>query len=285
MKPAAHIQDRLRRIGTIPSDQIRLADTALFLATAIDKNKRVAPYIRHLKKLCFDVAGYIGPAPMPGNDNHGPDLGTRAEALRQVLAKRYGYGVAPAAADPLEASSFMRLIDSRFGADSALAILYLHVARSLDWPAVAIDFPHHVLVRLETPGERAIYDPANGFKACAPQDLRRLIKKALGKQAELTPAHYAVMDSRALLLCLQMEVKTALLEQERFFDAIDVIDTALLFAPLEAVLWREAGHLHARLDNVPAAIDALETFQRLNNGDEHRYRTSVLLQELRGRLQ
>ena len=146
-------------------------------------------------------------------------------------------------------------------------------------------FPAVFLVRLETSGERAIFDPGTGFQACAPQDLRRLVKQTQGEQAELTPALYAVLDSRALLLSLEGRIKKYLLDQDQFFDAVDIIDTTLLLAPLEADLWREAGYLHARLDNVAAAINALEEFQRLNDGDEHRYRTSVLLQELRGRLQ
>ncbi len=289
MKASAHIQDRLRRIGQLPSEQIRLADTALFLATEIEKDKRITPYIRHLKKLCFDVASYVGTENISGNDNQGSDLNLRAEALRQVLAKRYGYNPAPKTTDVLEQANLMHLIDSRYGSDSALAILYIHVAQSLDWSVSAIDFPGRVLVRLETTGKvtggRAIFDPCNAFRPCTPQGLRRLLKDALGEQAELTPAHYAVMDSRALLLCLQDEIKTSLLDQERFFDAADIIDTMLIFAPYETDLWREAGHLHARLDNVAAAVEALENFMQLNKSDENRYHSSMLLQELRGRLQ
>jgi len=290
MKPPAHIQDRLRRVGTLPSEQIRLADTALFLATEIEKNKPVTPYIRHLKKLCLDVTSYIGDEKTSGYDKKEvPTLTLRAEALRQVLAKRYGYSPAPKTTDALEQANLMRLIDSRHGSDCALAILYVHVAQSLDWSACAIDFPGRILVRLETPnkipGERAIFDPGNTFRPCTPQDLRRLLKDALGEQAELTPAHYAAMDSRALLLSLRDEIKSDLLEQDRLFDAADIIDTTLLFAPHEADLWREAGHLHARLDNIAAAVAALEKFMALSEGDERRYRSSLLLQELRGRLQ
>jgi regulator of sirC expression with transglutaminase-like and TPR domain len=289
LKPPSHIQDRLRRIGKLPSEKIRLADTALFLAKAIDRDKRVTPYMRHLKKLCFDVVSYIGPIQVSGNDNTGPALDLRAEALRQVLAKRFGYGLAPDSMGALEASNFMHAIDTRSGSDSALAILYIHVARSLGWPVCAINFPGRILVRLETApdkfGERAIFDPNAGFKACAPQDLRQLLKETQGEQAELSPAHYDVLDNRALLLRLEGDIKSYLLEQDRFFDAADIIDITLMLAPLETDLWHEAGHLHARLDQVTEAIDALEALQRLNAGDEKQYRTSLLLQELRGRLQ
>jgi len=42
--------------------------------------------------------------------------------------------------------------------------------------------------------------------------------------------------------------------------------------------------LHAHLDNVKEAVAALEEYMRRTVGDAARYRTSVLLQELRGRL-
>lgn len=285
MKLPPHIQDKLRRIGKLPSDQIRLADTALFLATAFAQDKPVTPYTRHLKKLCLDVVNYIGPEQDSENNTTEPALDFRAEALRQVIAKRFGYGLAPSSIDALETSNFMHVIDTRSGSDSALAILYIHVARSLGWQADAIDFPGRILIRLETASERAIFDPGAEFKACAPQDLRQLLKNTQGDQAELTPVHYNILDNRALLLCLEDDIKSYLLEHDRLFDAADIIDITLMVAPFESDLWHEAGHLHARLDHVTEAIDALEFFQRLNDGDEKRYRTSLLLQELRGRLQ
>ena len=87
-----------------------------------------------------------------------------------------------------------------------------------------------------------------------------------------------------MLLSLQNDLKSGLLDEERFFDALDVIEAALMIAPDDAMLWREAGLLNARLDQIEAAVVALENFLRLDQGDEHRYRTSTLLQELRARL-
>ncbi|MEQ8194025.1 MAG: tetratricopeptide repeat protein [Rhodospirillales bacterium] len=279
MKPLPHIQARLRRIGTLDAAQIRLGETALFLANAINKLARIMPYVRHLKRLTLDVTNYLG------SDIDTDDITLRAEALRQVLAKRYGYGPAPDGADQLEAANLMRLIDTRMGSGAALTVLYVHVAQSLGWDAGAVDFPGRSLVRLETGGVRGIFDPSDGFRFRAPQDLRRLLKEIVGTQAELVPAHYAALDNRALLVRFQDRVKLYLLETERYFEAADIIETTLLIAPREAALWRELGHLHARLDNIGAAVNALETFMSLSEGSERRYRTSLVLQELRARLQ
>jgi regulator of sirC expression with transglutaminase-like and TPR domain len=63
-----------------------------------------------------------------------------------------------------------------------------------------------------------------------------------------------------------------------------VIDLTLRIAPEEPTLWRECGLLNARLDRIQAAVDALEEYLRLGAGEQARYNTTILLQELRTRL-
>ncbi|MBL6932945.1 MAG: tetratricopeptide repeat protein, partial [Rhodospirillales bacterium] len=67
-------------------------------------------------------------------------------------------------------------------------------------------------------------------------------------------------------------------------EALDVVETLLLLAPGEPALWREAGILNARLDRVREAVTALEEYLKNADADASRYRTSILLQELRTRL-
>ena len=115
-------------------------------------------------------------------------------------------------------------------------------------------------------------------------DMRDMFKAVAGNHVELTPGHYRDMGNRGILLRLQGNIKTRLLRGERWDDAVEVIETMLLFAPGEAELWREAGLLHTRLDHVGEAVRALEEYLRLTGGGDARYNTSVLLQELRARL-
>ena len=101
----------------------------------------------------------------------------------------------------------------------------------------------------------------------------------IGKQAD-----HPMAAIFAILLGLQGNIKTRLLRGERWDDAVEMIETMLLFAPGEIELWREAGLLHNRLDHVAEAVRALEEYLRRTAGGDARYNTSVLLQELRDRL-
>ena len=58
----------------------------------------------------------------------------------------------------------------------------------------------------------------------------------------------------------------------------------VLFAPHQADLWHEVGLLHARLDHIKDAVRALEEYLRQTGGEDVGYNASVLLQELRAKL-
>jgi regulator of sirC expression with transglutaminase-like and TPR domain len=178
----------------------------------------------------------------------------------------------------------MRVIDNRRGLPVVLGILYIHVARRLGWTMTGLDFPSRFLVRLEHDGRRLILDPADGGAALDPTALRALLKTVAGNDAELTPDHYRPAGNRAILYRMQNNIKVRLLKDTKLEEALKVIEAMALFAPAMPDLWREAGVINARLDNLRAAVAALEEYLRRSGGDPDRQKASALLQELRGRL-
>ncbi len=278
VKPPPDIRARLVRVGALAEGRIDPAETALVLASVERPGVSMEPYRRHLERLAVEAAAFADSADGPGG------LGLRVETLARVIARRYGYGGAEDAYDDPDSTNLMRVIDRRRGLPVALGIIYIHVARALGWPICGIDFPARFLVRLEDDGNRVILDPFDGGRLLSAKDMRDLYKAVAGNHAELTPAHYRALENRDVLVRLQNNIKVRLLRAENLEEAVETVETMLLFAPGRAALWREAGLLHARLDNVPAAVAALEEYLRHSTGDPARYRTSVFLQELRGRL-
>lgn len=279
MKPSPNVCARLTRIGALADDQVKLGETAILLASIERPGVAVAPYLRHLERLGGEVAAYAG-----AGDGGEAGLELRLEAIRQVIVRRYGYAVAGDAYENPDAGNLMRVIDSRRGLPVALGILYLHVVRGLGWTADGLAFPPRFLVRLEKDQRRIILDPHDGARELNVRDLREMFKATVGNHAELTPDHYQAMTNREILIRLANHAKARLHRAERLEEAVDALETTLLFAPRAARLWRELGLLNARLDNLQGAVAALEQYLRLNPGAGARYRTSVLLQELRGRL-
>ena len=117
-----------------------------------------------------------------------------------------------------------------------------------------------------------------------PFDLRDIYKAVSGPQVEIQPRHTGAMSNRAIILRSRRNAKVLHLRSENLEGALEVVETLLMLAPAEPALWREAGILNARLDRVAEAVAALEQYLETAGIDASRYRTSILLQELRGRL-
>ncbi|MCP5366652.1 MAG: tetratricopeptide repeat protein [Hyphomicrobiales bacterium] len=277
MTAVATLKSRLRALAARPDGDLDVGATALVLAAMERPGATMDSYLRHLERLSGAVADYaLDPA--------GADLDLRAEALRHVIVRRYGYLGGSDTGDEPEAENLYNLIDGRMGSAPLLAVLYLKVAADLGWPARAIDFPARPLVRLDHGGGRVLLDPFGGGRPLGASDLRELLKAAQGLDAEMTPDHYREMDGRDLLARIQNRVKVRYLRGARLEDALRVLDTMVTLCPDRPVFWRELGLLQARLDRTRDAIAALEHYLRLCPADSARYRTTVLLQELRGKL-
>jgi len=271
----AEVRRRLKARGDNGGPQFDLAAAAIDLGLLSRPGVEAEPYLRHLERLCRDVAAYAAGE---------TDVDGALEALIQIIARRYGYGGDEDSFEDLDAANLTRVIDARRGLPIALGIIYVHVAREQGWDACGIDFPGRFLVRLEVAGERRLFDPFEDGRVLAPHDLRELLKSAAGLDAELAPDHYAGATDREVLLRLLNNAKVGLLRADRFEDALEVIGHAQLIAPEDPSLWRETGMIQMRLDRIQDAIYALEHYMRLDSRSESRYSTSVLLQELRGKL-
>jgi regulator of sirC expression with transglutaminase-like and TPR domain len=275
MPPSAHIRRRLAEQAATGPDGFALGDVALLLSTVNRPRIDAEPYRRHLRSLADEVSAYAGSE---------TGLESRIEALRQVIAGRYGYICGDDEAAEPEDCDLTRVIDCRAGAPETLCLIYLDVADRLGWAARGVDFPPRMMVRLDADGGRALIDPADLGRHVAAEDLRALLKATQGMDAELTPEHYGDMDRRAVLLRLQQTAKLRYLRHDRLREALATVETTLAIDPGSPAPWREAGLLNARLDNVPAAVAALEEYLRHDEADLVRQRTAALLQELRGRM-
>lgn len=278
MRLPPDICEALVDVGRESDDRVDLAETALILATVDRPAVHLDSYRRHLSALSEEVGAYVSGLRVP------LDLAMCHEALVQVLFRRYGYIGGEDSFDDPDAANLTYVIDRRSGLPVLLGVLYIHVARAQGWGAEGLNFPGRFLLRLEVESERMIIDPFVGGVGVDPQGLRDILKALSGNHAELQPGYYEAVSSRDILLRVQNNIHNRLLRSGRIEDAIAVIEVMLLFAPSATHLWRECGLLHARLDNVEQAIGALETYLRQDHGSDSRYNASMLLQELRQRL-
>ncbi|HZT87550.1 MAG TPA: transglutaminase-like domain-containing protein [Stellaceae bacterium] len=267
--------DFLRELGASGERVLPIGEAALALASFERPRVGLARYRDHLAALARDVGKHArGATDLPG----------QARALNEIILLKYGYCGDDLTYDDLQNANLLRVIDRRKGLPVALGVLYIDAARRQGWDIFGLGFPGHFLVRLSDGAERLIVDPFHGGRICGAAELRELLKATAGNESELLPEHYAPVSDRDVLLRLQNNLKSRLLQTQRHDRALKVVETMLMLAPDMAELWREAALLHAQLDNMRSAVGAFEEFIARAPDGASRYQAAAMLQQLKSKL-
>ena len=193
----------------------------------------------------------------------GEDLPGRAAALSALLADEFGYaGDIETYDDPANAN-LIRVTERRRGLPVALGVIWLHAARAAGWGSHGVDFPAHFLVALEGRKTQVVLDVFNGGQTMSARELRMLLKRVEGEKAELRPGLLQPMSTRRVLLRLQNNIMTRRLDSGDLRGGLRCIEDMLLIAPDQAELWRQAGIMHQKLEQVAAAKECYQRYLTL----------------------
>jgi regulator of sirC expression with transglutaminase-like and TPR domain len=265
----------LRALGALDGRVMPIAEAALALASFERPRVDFARYRDHLQLIARDVAHHPGAS---------GGLVDRARALNEIILLKNGYSGDELTYDDLQNANLMRVVDRRKGLPVVLGILFIDAARAQGWEAAGLAFPGHFLIRLSEEAERLIVDPFHHGQICGAAELRLLLKAMVGADSELTPDYYAPVSDRDVLLRLQNNLKSRLVQQQRHERAVKVVETMLMLAPDVADLWREAGMLHRGLGNIRAAAGAFEQYVVRAPEGMARHQAAAILQQLRAQL-
>jgi regulator of sirC expression with transglutaminase-like and TPR domain len=268
--PSGNPRAALDAIGQLPDPEIDIADAALHFAR-IDEPEadwqaaraKLSQIARQAAALARELDGDV-------------DLSVRAEALAGLLSVRHGFRGDTDTYDDLANANLIRVLERSKGLPVALGVVWLHAARAAGWPAKGIDFPAHFLIGLGGRGTQLALDA---------RDLRLLLKRVEGEQAELRPGVLRPVSVRAVLLRLQNNIKTRRLAAGDLAGAAVCAEDMLRIAPDYASLWRETGVMRQRLGEVQAALRCYERFLSLvPENDNAAVRARAVVDELRTRL-
>jgi len=271
----------LAHYGTLPDEDIDLGRAALVLAALDHPVVSLDRYHVHLDKLVAAAREYFDAQIAQGRED---DISLRIEVLKHVLAEQNEYRGDEETYDDLQNASLIRVIERRKGMPITLSILYLHVARALGWAAHGLNLPGHFIIRLDKGAERVIIDPFQQGAILQAADLRRIVKLFLGPDAELSADYYNPADNREILVRLQNNIKTRLIENEDYEGALKIVDILRVLAPQEYRLLLDEGVLSARTDRPQKAVSALETYIALAPKSQDTHDAVMLLYQIKQNL-
>ena len=246
----------LKAIGQLTDAEIDIGSAALQLARVDAPGANWQAATRHLSDL---VQGVLKRSVALDRE----DLAGRAAALADLLVGEFGYsGDLETYDDPANAN-LIRVIERRRGLPVALGVIWLHTARAAGWGSHGVDFPAHFLVALEGHKTQVVLDVFNRGQIMSARELRTLLKRVEGEKAELRPGLLQPMSTRRVLLRLQNNIMTRRLEAGDLRGGLRCTEDMLLIAPDQAELWRQAGIMNQRLEQVAAARDCYQQFLEL----------------------
>lgn len=249
--------EELRAIGDLKDDQINLAKAALLLGAVDSGAPSIDKYENHIIRLCDETAQRYALLLKEGADD---DAATQLAALKHVMVDLHDYCGDIDNYDDLQNVNLLRVIDRRKGMPVAIALLYIHIGLSQGWHIEALNFPAHVVCRIEKDGQRILFDPFHQCKTLQAADLRQLLKTLVSSDAELASSYYEASTRRDILIRLQNNIKLRQIEDEEYEGAVKTIERMRLIDPEEYRLLFDAGVLYARTNQGIAAISALEKY-------------------------
>ena len=261
----------------IGQGQTRKIDPGLVaLAFSALENPHISlvSYIEHLDQLALETSHSL----------IGTDAEAHVEALRGSIHKKFGYEGDSETYNDLQNADLIRVIDRRKGLPVALGIIYMSVCYRLGWEMQGLSFPGHFLVSLNMGTVRMPIDPFEGGRTLSAYDMRVILKRIHGEQAQLTSNYYQAVSDRDVLLRLQNNIKLRRLRMGDLPGALITIEGMLAFSPGANELRYETAMIQISLGNILAAIQQLQAYLDHETVPIRRGKANALLKDLKARL-
>jgi regulator of sirC expression with transglutaminase-like and TPR domain len=236
--------DELEQLAALDDNELDLLETALVLA-ALDHPGAALPPIRaHLDQMTDEAALIAGTAETPI---------VHAEALSQCIAFDHGYTGDRETYDHESNANLIDVIQRRKGLPVALSILYIGIARRLEWPCAGLNHPGHFLVRVGSQSDHVIQDPFTDGRLIPPG--RTIAGFDMSMAPPIDPDE--IVPDRAILVRLLNNQATRAEKAGNFEHALVVHRRMTSLAPLYSNLWWEQARLEQKMGHLNAARTSL----------------------------
>lgn len=212
-------------------------------------------------------------------ENESPD-----EALTETLAGDFRLNGDLLNNGSTEGTDIIDVTESRRGLSALLVIFYLEAARRAGLEAAAVDFPGHVLLRVETPEGPVALDPFSHGRLVLPSELtRRALHAGLTLHvADRLDLLMAPISDRQAVIRLQNIIFARAMQAGQFELAERSAYRRALLDPADHRPWLDVAAARERQGILHGAMAAIAKARELNEATEAA--SALSLQKLRMRL-
>ncbi|MDX2272830.1 MAG: tetratricopeptide repeat protein [Cyanobacteriota bacterium] len=234
-----------------PDSHISLASAALYIAQEEYPHLDVEEYIAALDAMAEEVLEQLPPQRYPLKV---------IQTINQYLFRDLGFrGNTTDYYDPR--NSFLNeVIERRTGIPITLSLVYLEIARRVDFPMVPIGLPGHFLIRPEF-AEVGIYvDAFHEGNLLFTEDCQERLAQVYGEHAKLQPEFLQPVSHRFFLVRMLTNLKHIYLAEADLQRGLACVERILVLVPEALLEWRDRGLLYYQLGRWAEARQDLEQF-------------------------
>ena len=223
------------------------------LALALDEYPEIdmQAYLRRLDSLAASAEVLIGMDRAPVNI---------IESINGVLFVQEGLrGNSEDYYDPRN-SYLNEVLDRRLGIPISLSVIYIEVARRINFPVMGVGFPGHFLVKHASDDRDVIIDPFNLGRILTPNDCQELLDKTTNSSVQMNASVFQPMEKRAIITRMLYNLKGIYTEKDQYQRALSVIDKILILNPSAPSEVRDRGLLYMQTSLFAKALADLESY-------------------------
>ncbi len=158
-------------------------------------------------------------------------------------------------------NSFLNdVIERRMGIPITLSLVYLEVAKRIDFPMVGVGMPGHFLIRPQVAEMEIFVDPFNRGEVLFYDDCQERIRQLYGQPVTMQPEFLAAISNRQFLARMLSNLKLVYLNSQQLEKALAAIERILLLFPDAVVEIRDRGLIYYQIGRWVAAVKDFETY-------------------------
>jgi len=234
-----------------PDEHIDLAKAALYIAQEEYPNLDPEEYLNALDTMADELQERLPSSRYPLR---------MIQSINQYLYNDLGFaGNQQDYSDPR--NSFINdVIERRLGIPITLALVYIEVARRIDFPMVGIGMPGHFLIRPDIPDIEIFVDAFNSGEIIFAQDCQEKLSEIYQQPVTLQPEFLAVVSHRQFLARMLTNLKYIYLQQQQLEKTLAAVERILLLFPGVTLEMRDRGLLYYQLGRFPQAVDDFQSY-------------------------
>lgn len=234
-----------------PDEQIDLAKAALYIAQEQYKELQLDEYLNALDTMAAEVQERLPTEQYPLRI---------IQSINQYLYDDLGFiGNTSDYYDPRN-SYLNEVIERRTGIPITLSLVYLEVARQIDFPMVGVGMPGHFIMRPQFEDAGIFIDAFDRGKILFPEDCQERLNQISGQPVTMQSSFLEPVTSRQFLTRLLTNLKLIYLQREELELALAAVERILMLFPGIPGELRDRGLIYYQMGRWVAAGDDFEIY-------------------------